>query len=124
MKTNFYNLPEWRFIGGATQKRNFVMRSEDGYEYNLADARAQISFVDYMNRRSTPVLVKTATVVVNPDSGTMSNVLVELSSADTINMVGKYIYQISIQTVTGGVAIPSQGIAYISENIDKSFVRL
>lgn len=124
MKTNFYNLPEWRLIGGSTQQRSFVMRGEDGYEYDLTNAQAQIAFVDYMNRRSSPVLVKPASIIVNPETGRTSCVLVELAAIDTINMAGKYIYQISIKTATGGVAVPSQGIAYVSENIDKTFVRV
>ena len=48
---------------------------------------------------------------------------VTLESLESVNLFGKYIYQITIQDRDGEVEIPSQGIMYITNNIDKGIIR-
>jgi len=47
---------------------------------------------------------------------------VTLIPNETKNLYGKYIYQITIQDMSGEVDIPSQGILGITNNIDKSII--
>ncbi len=47
---------------------------------------------------------------------------VTLESSETVSLEGKYIYQISIKENTGKVEVPSQGILYITNNINKQYV--
>lgn len=52
----------------------------------------------------------------------ISNVLrVVLLPEETVDLVGKFIYQITIQDISGEIEIPDQGIIRIANNINKSF---
>ena len=42
---------------------------------------------------------------------------------ETVNLYGKYIYQITIQDMSGETEIPSQGILGITNNIDKAIIK-
>lgn len=42
---------------------------------------------------------------------------------DTVDLCGKYIYQITIKDINGNIEIPKQGILFITNNINKSFIR-
>ena len=58
------------------------------------------------------------------DGKTVANVLcVVLQPEDTVDLVGKFIYQISIKDSSGEIEIPDQGIIRISNNINKNFSR-
>lgn len=51
-----------------------------------------------------------------------ANVLrVVLLPEETVDLVGKFIYQITIQDISGEIEIPDQGIIRIANNINKSF---
>ena len=55
---------------------------------------------------------------------TADNVLgVTLDPLDTVDLCGKYIYQITIKDINGNIEIPKQGILFITNNINKSFIR-
>lgn len=55
------------------------------------------------------------------NEGTYDNVLtVTLSPTETVDLSGKYIYQIIIRDIDGDVEIPKQGILYITNNINKT----
>lgn len=45
-----------------------------------------------------------------------------LEPSDTYELYGKFIYQISIRDVDGNVEIPQQGLMYVTNNINKSFI--
>jgi hypothetical protein len=71
----------------------------------------------------TPILTKSMKAIFNND-GTSDNVLtVTLLPTETVDLFGKYIYQIMIRDIDGDVEIPKQGILYITNNINKSFIR-
>lgn len=71
----------------------------------------------------TPILTKPMEGAFN-DEGTINNVLtVTLEPSETVGLNGKYIYQIQIRDIDGDVEIPKQGILYITNNINKGFIR-
>ena len=56
--------------------------------------------------------------------GTVANVLkVVLLPEETVDLFGKFIYQITIQDISGEIEIPDQGILRIANNINKVFNR-
>ena len=56
------------------------------------------------------------------DGVTIQTILrVILDPIDTVNLFGKFVYQITIKDADGSVDIPSQGIINIVNNIDKDF---
>ena len=42
---------------------------------------------------------------------------------ETVDLFGKFIYQITIQDISGEIEIPDQGILRIANNINKVFNR-
>ena len=60
---------------------------------------------------------------MNGDNTAYNVLYVELKPSDTLDLFGKYIYQITIKDADNNADIPQQGIIYIHNNINKSFLR-
>ena len=120
MQTKLYALPEWDFVGGSSQDRIFTLMRESGLEYDLPGATASLAVVEFVNPKGVPLLTKQVPVALN-QSGTCCDVAFSMSPADTIQMAGKYIYQITVKDINGNTSIPQRGYMYITENIDKTF---
>lgn len=121
MQTNNYSLPEWRFVGGETQKRIFTLRELNRMNtYDIPGASIELAVVDFVNPKSAAKLLKS--VEIQSDStGRYCDAVVVLSPTDTLNLSGKYIYQLTIKDPLGNIAAP-RGLMYIAENVDKSFI--
>lgn len=116
---NPYVLPVISFVGGSTQELVFHTFSYNDKEpFDLTSCTAFFSMINYVNKSGSPIVVKQMTA----ETSTGNNVLkVTLEPSDTIDLVGKYIYQISIQDISGEIEIPGQGIMRIANNINKKF---
>ena len=111
-----YTLPEISFVGGATQDFIFTCYYyNDKEEYDLTGCTVVFSVIDYVNKNGTPLLSKTMTI-----SG--SNASVTLAASETVDLFGKFIYQITVTGTDGTVDIPGQGILHIANNIDKNLI--
>ena len=117
-----YGLPTLDFVGGSTQKLIFNMyhiNTERPYE--LTSAEVNFSAVSHLGKMGYPIISKTMEVSLGKED--VNNVAsVILDSEDTVNLSGKYIYQISIKDIEGNVEVPGQGILYITDNINRSFI--
>lgn len=122
MVSKVYNLPEITFVGGETHDLRFRLFTDTGKVFNASGVNATFSVVYSVNRTGTPVLSKQMTVLAD-DDGVESILAVTLLPTDTVNLYGKYIYQITIQDMSNEVDIPSQGILGITNNIDKSLIK-
>lgn len=125
MVSNVYSLPQIDFVGGSTEELVFHVfgRKENPQPFGLAGCVANFSVIDYVNKTGAPVISKGMGTRIN-DDGTHYNVLfVELKSADTLDLFGKYIYQITLRDIDNNADIPLQGIMYIHNNINKAFLR-
>jgi len=112
-------LSDLEFIGGAAVTINFPSYLEDtGGPLDLTGHTANFALVKDTNWRGAPVLSKAMTITAGDDG--VANVLhVELATEDTLNLSGRYIYQISVMGDTNDV--PRQGIIHIINNINKGF---
>lgn len=119
-----YTLPAIDFVGGETQDLAFhVFFYKNRRPFSLSGCTADFSIVSFTNKMGAPILTKTMRVLFH-DSGDINNVLtVTLNPKDTVGLYGKYIYQIQILDIDGDVEIPKQGILYITNNINKGFIR-
>ena len=70
-----------------------------------------------------PILTKTMEVSYDLEDDCDNILTVKILASETVDLFGKYIYQISMRDLGGDVEIPKQGILYISNNIDKSFIK-
>ena len=68
-------------------------------------------------------MLSKAMSVIADDDEIESILAVTLLPKETVDLYGKYIYQITIQDMSGETDIPSQGILGITNNIDKSVIR-
>ena len=119
MLTKRDTLPDWTFVGGETQEYEFILRSENGGYYDIPNATAYLAVAEFTNPRHI-VLQKEEAVASN---GTYNCVVkFALAPADTVNLYGKHIYQITIKTSDGTVTVPQRGRMYIFENIDKGII--
>ena len=120
-----YALPTINFIAGETQDLVFNVYFYRNKEvFNLDGCACSFSISNFMNQTGEPILVKNTNV--NPDEVIMSNnrLMITLSSSDTIELSGKYVYQIVIlDEITNAIEIPKQGILYIKNNIDKQTIQ-
>lgn len=117
MQTCIYTLPELTFVGGKTQEMNFRLKEKDGSLYNAKYCTANFSVCNYSNKAGTPLITLTPTFISN-DSRIIHILHIILPAEKTLNLYGKYIYQIVIMDDTGKVEIPKQGIMNITRNIN------
>ena len=88
----------------------------------MTGCTANFAIVSFTNKMGKPILTKSMEDIFN-DEGTINNVLtVTLEPRETMDLYGKYIYQIQIKDVSGNVEIPKQGILYITNNINRGFI--
>lgn len=115
-------LPTIDFVGGATQVLGFRMRTKDGKAgFNLSGCTANFAVINCVHKNGAPVISKEMTVTSS--SGTTNDMLVvSLDPDDTIDLCGKYLYQIAIVNDEGDIEIPKQGYLLIRRNINKQFV--
>lgn len=123
---NPYTLPAIDFVGGSTQDLIFhCYFYTNNRPHDLSSCVASFSIINYVNRYGEPIKKKSMTVKSSKwQDGEINNLLcVTLDPEDTVDLpAGKYIYQISIKSITGDVEI-NQGIIHIINNIHKDFVK-
>lgn len=121
MQTKIYNLPEITFVGGETHDLKFKLFTDTGKVFNASGASAIFSIVGSVNRTGAPLLSKQMKIIAD-DNGIESVLTVTLLPKETVNLFGKYIYQITLIDTSGEVEIPSQGMLRMTNNIDKNVI--
>ena len=119
-----YTLPTIDFVGGETQGFMFnTFFYKNRRPFSLTGCTANFAIVSFTNKMGKPILTKPMEAIFN-DDGTINNVLiVTLEPKETVELCGKYIYQIQIQDIDGDVEIPKQGLLYITNNINRGFIQ-
>lgn len=121
MQTNIYTLPELTFVGGKTQELNFNLYERNGNLFNAKYCNSNFSVCNYSNKCGTP-LFSIQPIFVSGDDNVAHILQVVIPAEQTLNLYGKYIYQITIADNTGRIEIPNQGIMNITRNINQGFV--
>ena len=123
MKNTIYTLPQDSFVAGQTKNYAWNLFRESKEPFDAKNCTGTFSLLDYSDRDedATPVLTKQISFI-SGESNVRNMAYVSLKPSDTMNLEGKYIYQLSIKDPDGTVEIPNQGLFYIYKNINKSFV--
>ena len=119
-----YTLPEISFIGGSTQEFIFHAYDESKEAFSLTSCTANLAIINYVNKGGEPLISKDMSITADDESASdvVYNVLkVTLLPSETVDLCGKYIYQITIKDVEDNTE-PKQGIMYIGNNINKGYV--
>ena len=105
---NPYELPTITFVGGETRDLAFHIYHYIGKRpYSLSECECTFSLVNFTTKGGKPILSKEMTVIYD-ETGTIDNVLtVTLESLESVNLFGKYIYQITIQDIETIVSLCS-----------------
>lgn len=103
------SLGEISFISGTTYILKFNVTDQSGSGVDLSSASCKWRLAPYGTSFSQ--LEKTGSVI------TTSIFEILLSSADTLNLSGKFIHQPSIEFLNGVVVKPAQGIIIIIRGI-------
>ena len=121
---NPYVLPTIDFVGGETQKLLFNIYFHEGNTpFSLSGCTANFSIVNYLNRTGAPILSKTMQPVLDANITIDNKLTVTLLPEETVDLFGKYIYQIIIRDIDGETEVPKQGILYITNNINKNYIK-
>ena len=121
---NPYTLPMIEFVGGETQdlRFNVFFHSKDR-PFGLSGVVGTFAIVSAANKTGAPVISKEMSAEYNTDDTALNVLVVTLLPEETVNLSGKYIYQITLRDVGGQTEIPKQGIMYIINNINKAAIR-
>lgn len=122
-----YTLPTIDFVGGETQYLRFhIYHKNPSIPFSVSGCTASFAIVDFLNRTGKPILTKEMKAELSEldEVHIADNILtVTLLPEETVDLSGKYIYQITIGDIDGEVEIPKQGILFITNNINKDFIR-
>lgn len=126
MKNEMYQLPTIEFIGGETETFIWNLWSLGPNEkinkntpFNASGHIVTFSLIEFSNKHGTPVISK-GCQLIEDENHILSKASVTLNTSETLNLTGKYIYQLTVRNGEGEAEIPGQGIFFIARNIDKS----
>jgi hypothetical protein len=115
-----YTLPEITFVGGITDSWMFELVTLGGAPFELFGGSGQLSVVNYSNKTGAPVLTLPCSVAENED-GFFNLLRVDTTSADTVELFGRYVYQLTLRDGNDETDVPGQGILIITKNIDPAY---
>lgn len=116
MRHDIYTLPEITMVGGQTETLQFRLFDANGDPFS--GASGNFAVVDFSDQEGDPVISK----AVDISLGGSNIASVDLAPSDTLELHGKYIYQLTLYDTSDNVEIPGQGIMQITHNINQSFL--
>lgn len=119
MRYDIYTLPEITIVGGQSKTLGFNLWTSGRERFDADGCNGNFSVVNYSNKSGDVVISKPVTFESGDDPNVHSVATVELLSADTATLFGKYVYQLTIQDGEGNAEIPNQGILYVAYNVNR-----
>lgn len=116
-----YNLPKIHIIGGEYQQLVFNFKTPSGESYTTQGYNIDFSAVKWGDAASNPDITKSGTMTLN-ETRTGSIVEFELLPEDTVELSGRYVYQIIIMIDKKKIKIPGKGILEINRNIHPQYI--
>lgn len=125
MLNKMYRLPEIDFVGGASEDLQFNVFYDENNPRPLSLFGGEVNFtiVNFINKNGSPLVSKRMEIALNEEETHYNILRVSLAPEDTVDLFGKFVYQITIRDIDGNVDIPHQGIMNIHNNIDKTFIK-
>lgn len=118
---DIFNLPQINMTAGETQTVIFNLLTPEGKPFDGADTcEANFALVEYHNRLSDPLINKNIEITYDVD-GYDNVAIVKFDINDTLNLAGKYVYQLSLKSSSGDYDVVGHGFLYLVRNICPSF---
>lgn len=83
----------------------------------MANYTARFAIADFITPGGAPLVVEDCYAMI-PDSEELSVLIVDLAAEDTIDLCGKYVYQLTIEDEHGRTAV-LKGMVKIDANYDR-----
>lgn len=123
MRRDIYTMPEIMFVAGQSNIIRWRLFTSAKTPFNADGCVGNFSIVDYSYPVGEPLISKPLKFSVGDFERNVTNLAtVDLQPEDTLGLHGKYIYQITIKDIDGGVEIPNQGFLQIVHNINEAYV--
>ena len=125
MRHDIYTLPQITMVGGQSETIRWRLFDKNGVPYDASGLdNMHFALMDYSNQSGTePTLTEDVFVEQDSESGVSNVLVVVLKPSNTVDLFGKYIYQLTLVNGIDEVQIPDQGIIFIAHNIDSSFLK-
>lgn len=120
MYKNNMALPEYSMTAGSTKEFYIPIYNPSGRRIDASGMTARYVIADFVNQNCRPYVVKDCSVVAQ-EGDTAASLFVTLDAEDTVNLYGKFIYQVTATAASGEIG-PMRGILNISPNNDKSAI--
>ena len=92
---------------GETQTLDFHLFNKNGVQLDASDKTVRFLVFDYINRSDVAVVTKTADIEAPPDGTSFARV--RLGQGNTRDLLGKYIYQLTVSDSGDGAVEILQG---------------
>jgi len=122
LRNDIYTMPTVMFVAGQSNTLNWRLYTRGGSPYNAKGCTGNFSVVDYSDQTGDPLISKTVGFKIGIEE-VMNVASVDLAPGDTLQLDGKYIYQLTIKDTYGEAEIPNQGFLLITHNINKGFLQ-
>lgn len=109
-------LPEFHMVAGESKNIMIPIYTSSGQQIDVTGMTAYCSICDYVNLNTTPYAVKDCKVIPGV-SGSAAVFFISLVPSDTVNLYGKYIYQLTAKAESDSLGVMC-GYLYITPNHD------
>lgn len=105
------------FIGGASKTLGFRIFNRGGSPIDVSNCTGRFAIINSVNKYGEPLFTQ------NMSPYDFNVFTVSIPSDATVDLYGKFIYQISVVDEDGNAEEPQQGDLYIYNNIDKDYLK-
>jgi hypothetical protein len=121
MLNPIYSLPKIDFIGGESHTFKFRLVTPTRESFDANGCTMAFSIINYANQNGEPLVIKGVALEIGED-GVPNIAVVHLLPEDTVELSGRYAYQISIRDTFDEVELPGKGLFDITRNIHRRFI--
>ena len=116
----FESVPDIYEVAGGDIDIDFQLRNELGGIFSAEGCTIRLAIADWLYR--SPTLLKYTAEIKKDSNGIYSIASVYIPGADTVDLNGAYVYQVSMRDAYGHLEPPVQGKMVISKSADPEFV--
>lgn len=98
------SLPDFEMVAGESKSFTIPLYTSSGYQIDASGMTARFAICDYVNSATEPYVSKPCSVIWL-ESSQVYVLHVTLDPAETINLCGKYWYQITAKDVSGSYGV-------------------
>lgn len=116
------SLPEYHMTAGESKNITIPIYNTGNKQIDASGMTARLAVSEFGNIAADPLFTKNCSVVAQ-EGELMAVLFVDLVPEDTVNLYGKYIYQITAKDFQGAFGV-LRGVLHISPNNDKTGISL